>query len=254
VDVFRPYYSGPIWRCPLGVDTQLYRPAERRWRRGEVFSWLHVGAPNARKGADVIEAAWARHFSQRQDMELYLKSSRGDVEYQVLAAAMREVGWSEVAEDLWTHGNVTLDMRRLSGHDLAALYATADGFLFPTAGEGWGLTIHEALATALPTVCTRYGGHLEFTSADTVQYVDGTLCAAELATDVNDGSETLEGALVQPDTLAAAMVAVMEHYPEHRQRARRAAQHVRQLTWAHAGQRLVRILVGCTESLGRVAA
>ncbi len=42
--------------------------------------------------------------------------------------------------------------------DLAALYASADVFVFPTHSDPWGLVVNEAMACGLPIVCTDIAG------------------------------------------------------------------------------------------------
>lgn len=41
-------------------------------------------------------------------------------------------------------------------------YNSFDVFTLPTEGEGWGLTILEAMAVGVPVVVTQYSGHVEF--------------------------------------------------------------------------------------------
>ena len=49
---------------------------------------------------------------------------------------------------------VTFDSRRLSRAELAELYRSAHAFLFPSFGEGFGLTMAEAMASGLPVLFT----------------------------------------------------------------------------------------------------
>ena len=42
---------------------------------------------------------------------------------------------------------------------LPALFASADAFVLPSHGEGWGLPLMEAMAMELPTIGTAFGGY-----------------------------------------------------------------------------------------------
>jgi len=55
-------------------------------------------------------------------------------------------------------GSPTTFMGYLSGDDLAAAFASADIFVFPSAMETFGLVLIEAMAAGLPVVSSRVGG------------------------------------------------------------------------------------------------
>ena len=46
--------------------------------------------------------------------------------------------------------------------EMPRLYASADAFVLPTRGEGFGLPIIEAMAMGLPTIATNFSGQTEF--------------------------------------------------------------------------------------------
>src|SRR3990172_6304975 len=85
VEVFRRHLNPPVLPSPLGIDPILFRPIHRQHRVGDPFAWLWVGAPNGRKGPDVVESAWiAGGFDRRADCELYLKTT-GNFDAEVAA-------------------------------------------------------------------------------------------------------------------------------------------------------------------------
>jgi glycosyltransferase involved in cell wall biosynthesis len=51
------------------------------------------------------------------------------------------------------------------------LLASADAFVLPTRGEGWGLPIAEAMAMELPVLVTNYSGPAAFCSEDTAYLI-----------------------------------------------------------------------------------
>lgn len=217
----------PVRKCPLGIDVDAWPTISRDLV--PPFRWLWVGAPNARKGWDVVEHVWGKVFGKMSGVELYMKTTG-----------------VEQGEQVVRRGNVTVDSRRLSDADLVGLYHSAHAFVFPTAGEGWGLTLQEAMATGLPSVVTRYGGSLEFTDAKSAFFVAHQLDMARRA----DGGQAL-GALADPNHVAAQMVAVMSDYRRARAVGMRGAIRARRFTRA----RSVGILSGnLRRALGRLAA
>jgi glycosyltransferase involved in cell wall biosynthesis len=63
----------------------------------------------------------------------------------------------------------------LRGDDLAAAYAAADLFTFPSANETFGNVVLEAMASGLPVIAPRAGGPVDLIT----QGVNGFLCAPE---------------------------------------------------------------------------
>ena len=61
---------------------------------------------------------------------------------------------------------ITIVAEYLSRLDLWSLLASADVYLSLHASEGFGLTILEAMALAVPPVVTAYGGNMDFTTPD----------------------------------------------------------------------------------------
>jgi glycosyltransferase involved in cell wall biosynthesis len=240
-EVMAPYVRCPIRVVPLGVDTSVFTSVRRRWWPGRPFVMLHVGAPNARKGVDVIEACWQEFFAHRPECRLYLKTTGNAAEAE---AEARRCGWVPTPyPGLVTHGNITLDLRTLPIAALVALYHQAHCFLFPTAGEGVGLSLLESLATGLPSVATRYSGLLDYTTEATVTYLPWTFRPA-WAVDSEDAAPVVtDSAWVEPRDLAAAIDAVMQDYDAAVRQGRRAAQHMRNnFSWDRAGRALVRAL------------
>src|SRR5690606_20502600 len=122
-----------------GVDAAAFPFVDREPPlRGEPFAWLAVGAPNGSKGFDAIEACWQRYFRDRPDLLLYLKTTAVN---EAGAAAAKAAGWRELKTGLFQFGSALLDTRILERSDLVQLYHAAHAYLFPTGGEGWGMTL-----------------------------------------------------------------------------------------------------------------
>jgi len=130
---------------PRGVDTQLFRPDRRSadfWPgRGvppATTVLLYVGRISKEKNLDGIAAAWER--LRRPGLALafvgegpYLATLRGIVKDAIFTGA-------------------------LTGGELAAAYASADVFLFPSTTDTFGNVVIEALASGLPCVVSDVGG------------------------------------------------------------------------------------------------
>lgn len=224
----------PIKIVPLGVDTDHFVGVKRprpKFTRERPFVWLWMGHWNIRKGMREVQEAWAKSGWHRDPgLALYLKTA--DVDNPTCER----------------DGNVIRDARPLSNLDLLKVFANADGFVFPTMGEGFGLTLLEAMATALPCIAPLRGGVSEF--------ADETVCLGvkthSYLSSVNmPGYDTHYEACVkvEVDSLIEKMRWVMEHWHQARRMGLRAWKRAKQYTWKRAGERLVEALVEFEEGV-----
>lgn len=234
-DIFRKHVGCDIEIIPLGVEHENFPYKKRTWATGESFQWLIVGSPSARKGYDVIEAVWNKKFYGREDCHLYCKLTTADYEPAVGRALLD--GYTQHSPGVVWKDNIVLDFRKLHVKDLAETYHRSHGFVFPTAAEGFGLTLIEAMSTGLPCIVTKYSGVLDFTSSETVKYVSWQPYNNRYAT--IDGLETvLNSALASiPDTIEA-MESIMRDYRRALQMGKRASRSIQHLTWESTGRRV----------------
>jgi glycosyltransferase involved in cell wall biosynthesis len=150
---------------PGGINTAVFRPGAEPFpiprRRGfnflSVFEWIE------RKGADILLRAYLSEFKANEDVTLILKTyDRPDTNADMLPRLVYfvERGMGMRLED--TPPILLLAPDFLPTADIPRLYASADAFVLPTRGEGWGRPFMEALACACPVIATRWSGQLDF--------------------------------------------------------------------------------------------
>ena len=111
---------------------------------------------------------------------------------------------------------------------MPGLFASADAFVLPSRGEGWGRPVHEAMLMELPVVTTT-GSALEFLLPDErfgypVRSREVPVpVAAAIETPVFRGQRWFEPDI---DDLCARMRQVFEDPTTARIRAQRARQHI----------------------------
>lgn len=209
--------SRPVTMIGCGVDADVFKPPPVARPRVLPFRWLWVGAPNFRKGLDTLLMTWNQYFVGYGDrMELYLKTTHG-----------------KQRDGIEREGNVITDWRRLSTADLVErVYWPAHAFVMPTGGEGWALSVHEAMATALPAVVTNVPGIRDYAPPGTFTSVKGRPVRTETSSE-----SVVTSQWVDPPVLAEAMRLVMARYPEAAAAANANADNVRRWTWARSAER-----------------
>ncbi|MGH9476191.1 MAG: glycosyltransferase [Terriglobales bacterium] len=210
-----------------GLDTTRYRPGLkplplpglRGFNFVSVFEWGH------RKGWEVLLRAYCSAFRADEDVTLILKSRKlGDatgekLEQELVYNLERVMGFrmQHVPPILLLRG-------MLPAQDMPRLYATADAFVLPTRGEGWGRPFMEAAASQLPVLATRWSGHLDFLN-DRNSYLIDVEKLVDAPPDVD--VEIFLGqrwAQPSPEHLAQLMRRVFDHRGEARARAWQARQ------------------------------
>ena len=181
----------PLGVAPIGVTGAAVRAARARYRLPEIFA-LWVGTAEPRKNLPGLLAAVSQSES---GVPLVLAGPRG---WGLDLPALLDAQPAEV-----------IRVGYVPPQDLAALYAAARVFVYPSLMEGFGLPVLEAMAQGTPVV-TSAGTATEEVCADTASLVDPT----------------------DAEALAAAIDAVVADDVEHARRSDAAKARAAELTWA----------------------
>jgi hypothetical protein len=237
-EVIGQYTAVPIRIAPEGVDVDRYYYKERSEPDDGVYTWLYVGAKNARKGFNHVVQAWVdfydKHQEWRDKTRLILKFTSHD----------RVERFRQISPNVWEDSRIlprtnrdAIDQNRPT---LADLYHYAHGFLLPTMGEGWGLTLCEAMATGLPSIVTPWSSIPAFADESNSYPVRYEMKETRFVNPFDeDQYMCTHNASADIDHIIDRMIEVMEDYPVAVERGRRASETMRQYTWRNAAERLL---------------
>jgi GT2 family glycosyltransferase len=222
----------PIYVIPLGVDPNYFHPAIAARKPGDRFVFLSVFEWLERKAPEVLLRAYTEEFSRADDVVLVLKvynhDQRVNVQQQVAALRLKQNA-PPIA---------ILLNQDIAAHQMGSLYRSADCFVLPTRGEGWGMPILEAMACGLPVIATDWSAQTEFFHAG----VGYPLRIKGLVPALTKKAYYAGFRWADPDLehLRYLMRYVYEHSDEARAVGQRAAlEAASRWTWSHAVDRIL---------------
>lgn len=130
---------------PISLNPESISPAFHYVARPaypKVFTFLALGDRGGRKGWDLAVRAFSLAFGDDPRYRLIIKSRAKNT----------------FLTDIFSNPNIEILQADYDQAEMQALYARVHAYLFPTRGEGYGMTPREAAATGLPALCTHWGG------------------------------------------------------------------------------------------------
>jgi glycosyltransferase involved in cell wall biosynthesis len=206
----------PVEIIHWGVDTDKFFELERR--SDGVFTFGTMGALSIRKGTHILVEAFERAFPTEQDVRLICKTSNRHYPF------MNKDKRIEVQMGPVTHEEL-----------VDQFFKRVDCFVFPTLGEGFGLTPLEAMATGIPAIVTGWSGPEDYMNDEVGWRIEHTMDEAKEFSDPRTGvykEPCGDWAIPQIDHLVSLMRYAYEHQDEVKAKGKRAAQYVREeWTW-----------------------
>jgi GT2 family glycosyltransferase len=156
----------PVRTMPLGIDAAYFAPEMLGRKPRETFTFLSIFEWGDRKAPEILLRAFADEFQKTEPVALVCKVNNFDPSVDVRA----EVRKARLARD---GGRIVLAINQILEHyELGALYASADCFVLPTRGEGWGMPILEAMASGLPVIATNWSAQTDFMTEENAFPID----------------------------------------------------------------------------------
>ncbi|MEO8508495.1 MAG: glycosyltransferase, partial [Betaproteobacteria bacterium] len=208
----------PVRVMPLGlIDTNYFNPDIVGHPIEGVFTFLSIFEWGERKAPEVLLRTFNKAFRRDEPVVLICKFVNSDPAVDPRAAI--------AALDLDPEGGRLLisENERVPYYQLPQFYRSADCFVLPTRGEGWGMPILEAMACGLPVIASHWSAQQHYMNDANSYPLQVGLVPAEAKCPYYTGFQWAE-----PDEvhLAERMRHVYEHRDEARAKGVRAAQDV----------------------------
>lgn len=218
---------------PLGYNDDVYTFVERdipSKTRGS-YTFLHYNAFNIRKGFTEVWRAFTKEFEKTEPVKLILKTTQNQSPLPITKSE---------------YPNVEIIYGKASDSEMLAIMKRSDCFVFPSRGEGFGMTPLECMATGMPAIVPNAHGISSYFNADYMYEVKiKEMCPALYSR--YKGIDVGQMYISDVDDLRKKMRWVVEHQAEALAVGKKAAEYVKQWTFKNgykvAIERIKEVLV-----------
>lgn len=214
---------------PLGYDDRVFRFIDRPVKApaGEPFTFLHYDAFNLRKGFLEVLKAFLIAFKPTENVKMVFKTVKEQPNFPLPPSQ---------------YPHIEVITGSMSEEGLINLMAQSDCFVFPSRGEGFGITPLEAMGTGLPAIIPNAHGISEYFNSE---------CMYEVKIEKKSPAIYMKrlrdqnvGYMLESDIqdLARQMRYVYEHREEAKYKGRLASEYVKKFTFTKTAVLLKEII------------
>jgi hypothetical protein len=150
----------PLFYVPHCFDDALYNKNVVRLQKFDKFTFLFAGTWKKRKGWPQLIEAFFREFSNKDNVQLLLKTDK-------VQTASQDIEKMRVNMNLGKEYPPILFERRIFDDEhLPSFYKSADCLVMPTLGEGFGLPALQCMAVGTPVIVTNFSGCQDYAAED----------------------------------------------------------------------------------------
>lgn len=167
----------PMTKMPLGIDPDTFNPDNVQeiefTNQCKNFVFLSVFGWSYRKGYDILLKSFCEEFTSKDDVTLLISSRYyGSTEDEKKDRIRNDTKQAIAGCQNKDHPHIVLFGDLMPEQLMPSMYASADAFVLPSRGEGFGLPFLEAAAMGLPVIGSNVTGQTEFLREDNAFIVE----------------------------------------------------------------------------------
>lgn len=205
---------------PLGYDdtAYFYRPRINKRKNRQTFNFLHYNAFNIRKGFPEVFKAFTQEFKRDEPVRLILKTTQRESQIPSPFRGLEA-----------NYPNIKIIAGHIPSDDMQRLLTESDCFVFPSRGEGFGMTPLEAMATGMPAIVPNAHGISEYFNPEYMYEVKVEAKCPALYTRYK-GIDVGKMVICSVEDLRRQMRWVYEHQDECIAKGQKASEYARNWT------------------------
>ncbi len=213
---------------PLGYNDRVFKYIERDIpvEKEDVFTFVHYNSFNMRKGFSEVFAAFTEEFKTTEPVKLILKTIDPRPPLPIIKSQ---------------YPNIDVIAGKLTEKELCDLLGTANCMVYPSRGEGFGITPLEAMATGLPAIVPNAHGISEYFNSN---YMLEVKVEKESPALYQRFKGQFTGNMVECSVkdLRKQMRYAYNHQVEMKELGKSASEYVKKYTYRETSERLAEIL------------
>lgn len=213
---------------PLGYNERAFGYIDRTVpvQHGEPFTFIHYDSFNTRKGFVEVVQAFQQEFSHTENVRLILKTVQER---------------SPVPLPKSEYPNVEIVRGSVSERDLVNLLRRSHCMVYPSRGEGFGITPLEAMATGIPAIVPNAHGISEYFDPRYMLEVEVEKKVPALYNKFK-GEDVGSMVLCSVEDLRKKMRHAFKNQADMKALGKEASEYVKKFTFAHTALRLAEII------------
>lgn len=213
---------------PLGYNDRVFGFIDRPLpiQSAEPFTFVHYNSFNIRKGFMEVFQAFTEEFAQNEPVKLIIKSTNARPPIPVLPHM---------------YPNIEVITDQVSEHGLVDILKRAHCMVYPSRGEGFGITPLEAMATGLATIVPNAHGISEYFNSKYMLEV-GISDKCPALYNRFKGEDVGKMVICDVADLRRQMRYAFNHQAEMKEMGRRASNYVKKFTYQKTAEQLSAIL------------
>lgn len=157
----------PIRYIPHCFDENLYNMnVIPKAKVNNNFTFLFLGTWRKRKGWDILLEAWIKEFDNSDNVSLLIKTDKFTLANASIAQKKQEFGLKKDIAPILLEGRVLNDI------EMPHFLKSADCFVSPTLGEGFGIPGLQCMALGVPIIITNFSGCTDYANLDTATLIE----------------------------------------------------------------------------------
>lgn len=213
---------------PLGYNHRAFHFIERQIPvdNEKPFTFIHYDSFNIRKGFFEVLEAFSKEFKKNEPVKLILKTAKPETPVPIHKSV---------------YPNVEVIKERLTEEELLQLLARSNCMVYPSRGEGFGITPLEAMATGIPAIIPNAHGISEYFNSNYMLEVKVGKKTPGLYKKFKE-QPTGEMIICDEEDLRKQMRYAYNHQSEMKDLGKQASDYVKRFTYERTAEQLKLII------------